>query len=84
MSNYQHIKQEAFEANMKLPALGLALFTFGNVSATDRNLGVFAIKPRAVPYQHLTPEKMVIANFEGKVYEGNLRPSCDTKTHTVC
>jgi len=83
MSNYQHIKQEAFEANMQLPKLGLVLFTFGNVSAADRSLGVFAIKPSGVPYQDLSSEKMVIVDFDGNIIEGTLRPSSDTKTHAV-
>ncbi len=83
MSKYQHIKEEAYEANMQLPQLGLVLFTFGNVSAADRNLGVFAIKPSGVPYQELSPEKMVIVDFDGAVVKGKLRPSSDTKTHAV-
>lgn len=83
MSKYQHIMQEAYEANMQLPELGLVLFTFGNVSAADRNLGVFAIKPSGVPYKDLTPEKMVIVDFDGKTIEGTLRPSSDTQTHAV-
>jgi L-ribulose-5-phosphate 4-epimerase len=83
MSKYQHITQEAFQANMQLPELGLVLFTFGNVSAADRALGVFAIKPSGVPYQDLTPEKMVIVDFDGIIVEGSLRPSSDTKTHAV-
>jgi L-ribulose-5-phosphate 4-epimerase len=83
MSKYQHIKQTAYEANMQLPKLGLVLFTFGNVSAADRELGVFAIKPSGVPYNELTPEKMVIVDFNGKTIEGDLRPSSDTLTHAV-
>lgn len=83
MSRYQHIKQEAYNANMQLPKLGLVLFTFGNVSAADRELGVFAIKPSGVPYELLSPEKMVIVDFEGKTIEGDLRPSSDTLTHAV-
>ena len=83
MSKYQNIKQQAYEANMQLPKLGLVLFTFGNVSAADRRLGVFAIKPSGVAYQELTPEKMVIVDFDANVVEGNLRPSSDTKTHAV-
>ena len=83
MSKYQHIKQAAYEANMQLPKLGLVLFTFGNVSAVDRELGVFAIKPSGVPYEDLSPEKMVIVDFDGVTVEGNLRPSSDTKTHAV-
>ena len=83
MSKYQHIKEEAYLANMQLPKLGLVLFTFGNVSASDKNLGVFAIKPSGVPYQDLSIDKMVIVDFEGKTVEGDLRPSSDTQTHAV-
>ena len=83
MNTYQHIREQAYEANMQLPKLGLVLFTFGNVSAADRSLGVFAIKPSGVPYQDLSPEKMVIVNFDGETVEGNLRPSSDTLTHAV-
>jgi L-ribulose-5-phosphate 4-epimerase len=83
MSQYQHIKQSAYEANMQLPKLGLVLFTFGNVSAADRSMGVFAIKPSGVPYANLRPDQMVIVDFDGKTVEGSLRPSSDTLTHAV-
>ncbi len=68
---------------MQLPKLGLAIFTFGNVSAVDRKESVFAIKPSGVPYEDLSPDKMVIVDFEGRTVEGTLRPSSDTKTHAV-
>lgn len=83
MSKYGHIKKAAYEANMQLPKLGLVLFTFGNVSAADHELGVFAIKPSGVPYEDLTVDSMVIVDFDGNTVEGNLRPSSDTKTHAV-
>lgn len=83
MSNYQSIREAAYEANMQLPRLGLVLFTFGNVSAADRDKGVFAIKPSGVPYEALTPAKMVIVDFDGKTVDGSLRPSSDTLTHAV-
>ena len=82
-NKYEHIQQEAYEANMQLPKLGLVLFTFGNVSAADRALAVFAIKPSGVPYEELTPAKMVIVDFDSNIAEGTLRPSSDTKTHAV-
>ncbi|MBZ5857519.1 L-ribulose-5-phosphate 4-epimerase [Flavihumibacter profundi] len=81
--NFEDIRQQAYAANMQLPKLGLVLFTFGNVSAADRSRGVFAIKPSGVPYDELSPEKMVIVDFEGKIVDGNLRPSSDTLTHAV-
>ena len=83
MSKYNHIQEAAYEANRELPKLGLVLFTFGNVSAADRDLGVFAIKPSGVPYDELSPEKMVIVDFEGKTVKGKLRPSSDTLTHAL-
>src|SRR5688572_3573995 len=83
MGKYDHIKDLAYKSNMQLPKLGLVLFTFGNVSAVDRNLSVFAIKPSGVPYDELSPDKMVIVDFDGKTVEGSLRPSSDTKTHAV-
>ncbi|MEO5909487.1 MAG: L-ribulose-5-phosphate 4-epimerase [Pelobium sp.] len=83
MSKYQHLKEEAFEGNLRLPKLNLVLFTFGNVSAADHDLGVFAIKPSGVPYEDLKPDNMVIIDFEGNTVEGKLRPSSDTKTHAV-
>ncbi len=83
MSKYDSIKQSAYNANMQLPKLGLVIFTFGNVSAADRKEGVFAIKPSGVPYEDLSPDKMVIVDFDGKTVEGKLRPSSDTKTHAV-
>lgn len=83
MDTYLDIKTQAYEANMQLPNLGLVLFTFGNVSVADHNKKVFAIKPSGVPYKDLSPQKMVIVDFEGNTLEGSLRPSSDTLTHAV-
>lgn len=81
--SFDHIKQSAYQANMQLPALGLVLFTFGNVSVVDRSLGVFAIKPSGIAYNELSPAKMVIVDLDGNKVEGDLRPSSDTLTHAV-
>lgn len=83
MNKYAHIRQAAYDGNMQLPQLGLVIFTFGNVSAADHELGVFAIKPSGVPYDDLTPGKMIVVDFDAKIMEGDLRPSSDTKTHAV-
>ncbi|MDQ7950020.1 MAG: L-ribulose-5-phosphate 4-epimerase [Pedobacter sp.] len=81
--SYQDLKEQAYHANMQLPKLNLVLFTFGNVSAADQKQGLFAIKPSGVPYAELTPDHMVIVDFDGQTVEGKLRPSSDTKTHAV-
>lgn len=83
MGKYDSIKRAAYDANMQIDELELVLFTFGNVSAADPDKEVFAIKPSGVPYEDLSPEKMVIVDFDANVVEGDLRPSSDTKTHAV-
>jgi L-ribulose-5-phosphate 4-epimerase len=80
---YTELKREAYEANLEIPKQGLAIYTFGNVSAFDAAAGVFAIKPSGVPYESLLPESMVIVDLDGRVVEGAGRPSSDTKTHAV-
>ena len=83
MPNYRSIQEAAYRANMRLPELGLVHFTFGNASAVDRAAGVFAIKPSGVPYGELTPDKIVIVDFDNQVVAGELRPSSDTATHAL-
>lgn len=83
MSIYRDLKQQAYEANMQLPARGLVLYTFGNVSAIDREQGVIAIKPSGMVYEELRAEDIVIVDLEGRVVEGRLRPSSDTPTHVL-
>lgn len=77
------LKRAVYEANMTLPARGLVTFTWGNVSGVDRDKGLFVIKPSGVPYEQLTPELMVVMDFDGNKVEGALNPSSDTPTHQV-
>ena len=81
MSDYQAIKEECCEANLRLPQTGLVDLTFGNVSIADPERKVFAIKPSGVDYAHLTPDQMVVLDYEGQIVEGDLRPSSDSPTH---
>ena len=66
---------------MDLPRYGLVTFTWGNVSAIDRESGLFVIKPSGVDYDKLTPEMMVVMDLNGNKVEGDLNPSSDTATH---
>ena len=77
----EKLKEEVYKANIELPAKGLVLFTWGNVSAIDRKKNLVVIKPSGVEYDKLKPEDMVVVNLDGKVVEGNLNPSSDTPTH---
>lgn len=78
----EELRETVCRGNLELVESGLAVGTFGNVSGVDRKAGVVVIKPSGVPYEHLTPARMVPLSLEtGAVLEGDLRPSSDTPTH---
>jgi L-ribulose-5-phosphate 4-epimerase len=83
MSQFKSLKEEAYEANMEIPKQRLAIYTFGNVSAIDRKAGIIAIKPSGVPYDKLKVKDMVLVDLDNKTVDGKMRPSSDTKTHTL-
>ena len=62
----KELKQKVFEANMLLPKYGLVTFTWGNVSAIDRENGLFVIKPSGVPYETMCADDMVVMEIESK------------------
>lgn len=73
--------REVLEANLELPKSGLVVFTWGNVSAIDRNRGIVVIKPSGVPYEGMGVEHMVVIDLNGKIISGDFKPSSDTETH---
>lgn len=76
------LRKVVHRANQRLADTGLVMGTFGNVSAVDRALGLFVIKPSGIRYQDLTPDQMVPVSLStGMPVEGKLRPSSDTPTH---
>lgn len=79
----EELKDKVCRANLDLVRHGLVLFTWGNVSAIDRESGLVVIKPSGVNYDDMKPEDMVVVDLDGKVVEGRLNPSSDTPTHVV-
>jgi L-ribulose-5-phosphate 4-epimerase len=77
----QKLKEVVLKANLDLVKHGLVIFTWGNVSAIDREKGVVVIKPSGVSYDDMKAEHMVVLDLDGNVLEGNLKPSSDTATH---
>lgn len=77
----EELKQKVYEANMLLPKHGLVTFTWGNVSAIDKETGLIVIKPSGVPYETMKAEDMVVLNPDGTKAEGDLKPSSDAPTH---
>ena len=80
----EELRQQVCAANLKLVADGLVIQTWGNASGIDRARGLVVIKPSGVAYDEMKPEHMVVVSLaDGKVVEGNLKPSSDTPTHLV-
>ena len=80
----EKLKAQVCQANLDLVAKGLVIETWGNASGIDRERGLVVIKPSGVPYDGMLPKHMVVVSLaDGKVVEGNLKPSSDTATHLV-
>ena len=79
----EELKEKVCRANLDLVRHGLVIFTWGNVSAIDRQSGLVVIKPSGVSYDNIKPSDMVVVDLDGKVVEGDLNPSSDTPTHLV-
>lgn len=77
----EDLKKKVLEANLSLVEYKLVLFTWGNVSAIDRETGLVVIKPSGVDYAAMTADDMVVMTLDGKKAEGELNPSSDTPTH---
>jgi L-ribulose-5-phosphate 4-epimerase len=77
----KELREAVCEANLELERQQLVVLTWGNVSGIDREQGVVAIKPSGVPYDTLTPERIVLTDLDGTVVEGDLNPSSDVPTH---
>jgi L-ribulose-5-phosphate 4-epimerase len=83
VTTHDALKEQAWHANMALPAAGLVTGTFGNASAFDAGRGVFAIKPSGVAFSALSADAMVVVDLDLRVVQGTLRPSSDARTHAV-
>ncbi|MBD3689688.1 class II aldolase/adducin family protein [Nanchangia anserum] len=77
----EQMRKEVCEGNLALARHGLVAWTGGNLSAIDRDRGVIVIKPSGMLYDDMTPEDMVVVDFDGKVVEGEHGPSSDTLSH---
>lgn len=75
------LRDEIYKLHLELIKNGLVAWTSGNVSGRDPETGLVVIKPSGIRYEDLTPESMVVVDLDGKVVEGNHKPSSDTFAH---
>jgi L-ribulose-5-phosphate 4-epimerase len=77
----EKLKEELFQLHFELPKNILVAWTGGNISARDAQTGLVVIKPSGIRYEELSPATMVVVDMEGKIVEGDLKPSSDTASH---
>ncbi|HDR1023057.1 TPA: L-ribulose-5-phosphate 4-epimerase, partial [Pasteurella multocida] len=77
----KELREKVLKANLELPKHNLVTFTWGNVSAIDRESGLVAIKPSGVEYDVMTADDIVIVDLDGNRVWGTKKPSSDTATH---
>ena len=77
------LKEKVFRANLDLVKHGSVIFTWGNVSAIDRENNLVVIKPSGVSYETMVAADMVVVDLDGNIVEGGLRPSSDMPTHLM-
>jgi len=77
----ERLKEELVQLHLELPKHNLVVWTGGNVSARDPDSGLVVIKPSGIRYEDLRLDYMVVLDLDGRIIEGNLKPSSDTASH---
>lgn len=77
----EKIKEDLVKLHMELPRYNLVVWTGGNVSARDPESGLMVIKASGISYDDMKPEHMVVMDMDGKIVEGNYKPSSDAYSH---
>lgn len=77
----EKIKEELVDLHLELPKNNLVVWTGGNVSVRDPETGLVVIKASGIRYEEMRPRHMVVVDLEGKVVEGDYKPSSDVYSH---
>ena len=74
------------QAAQQLLRLGLVAATSGNVSMRlegDEKEGLIAVTPAGTDYETMTPEDIVVVDYDVDVIEGDTVPSSESLTHVA-
>ncbi len=77
----EKLKEELVELHLELPKNDLVRWTGGNVSARDPETGLVVIKASGIRFEKMKPQHMVVLNMDGKMVEGDFKPSSDVYSH---
>ena len=77
----EKLKEELVDFHLELPKNNLVVWTGGNVSARDPGTGLVVIKASGIRYEEMRPQHMVVVDIDGKLIEGEYKPSSDVYSH---
>ena len=77
---FEQQRQTVIDAGKRLALSGLIARTWGNVSCRI-NDDLFAVTPSGRAYETLLPEEIVLVNIKDLRYQGEIRPSSETRIH---
>jgi L-ribulose-5-phosphate 4-epimerase len=77
----ENLKEHLVELHLELPKHNLVVWTGGNVSARDAETGLVVIKASGIRYEEMRPHHMVVVDLDGKLVEGDYKPSSDVHSH---
>ncbi len=79
----KELREEIVRTGLEMVSAKLAHNGQGNISAYDRENGLIAITPSAVPYSERQPEDICVVDIQGNVIEGNWMPTSEHALHMV-
>lgn len=79
----QEEREQIVEYGKRLITSGLTTGTGGNLSIFNRELGYLAISPSGVEYFLTRPEDVVILDLQGRIIDGDLKPSSEYEMHAI-
>lgn len=74
-------RQMLVKFGRKLITSNLTTGSGGNLSIYNRTEGLVAIKPSGIDYFDMTPEDVVIMTIDGRIVEGDKKPSSEINFH---
>lgn len=77
----EKLKEQLVELHLELPKNNLVVWTGGNVSARDSQTGYIVIKASGIRYEEMRPHHMIVVDINGKIIEGDYKPSSDVYSH---
>ena len=77
----EKLKEQLVQLHLELPKNNLVMWTGGNVSARDAETGLVVIKASGIRYEEMRPEHMVVLDLDGKIVDGDFKPSSDAYSH---